>query len=81
MERRRRIPGPDGEPISVTEVGFSDHYERWNEYLLNDGTVIRLKLVLLQVYRWDGHFDHNGDPVYFVDSADVLAVSPLANEE
>ena len=41
MERRRRIPGPDGEPINVTEIGFRDHGERWNEYLLDDGTVIR----------------------------------------
>lgn len=77
MERRRRIPGPDGEPINVTEIGFRDHGERWNEYLLDDGTVIRLRPVVLHVYRWDGHFDHSGDPVYYVDSTEVLAVSPL----
>lgn len=81
MERRRRIPGPDGEPVNVTEIGFRDHNERWNEYLLDDGTVIRLKLVVLRVYRWDGHFDHRGDPVYFVDSAEVIAASPLESEE
>ena len=81
MERRRRIPGPDGELINVTEIGFRDHNEWWNEYLLDDGTVIRLKLVVSRVYRRDGHFDHSGDPVYYVDSTEVLAVSPLESEE
>ena len=43
MERKRRIPGPDGELINVTELGFRDHSERWNEYLLDDGTIERAR--------------------------------------
>ena len=42
MERKRRVTGPDGQLTDATEVGFRTHGEHWNEYLLDDGTVIRL---------------------------------------
>ena len=45
MERKRQLPGPDGKPLKVTEVGFRATGEHWNEYLLDDGTVARVKLV------------------------------------
>ena len=81
MERKRRIRGSNGEPINVTEMGFRDFGEHWNEYLLDDGTVMRLKLVLLRVYRWDGHVNNRGEPVYITDSVNATSVSPIDNEE
>ena len=42
MERKRQLPGPDGKPLHVTEVGFRATGEHWNEYLLDDGTVARV---------------------------------------
>ena len=51
MERKRKVPGPDGALHDATEVGFRASGEHWNEYLLDDGTVARLKLVVTGVLR------------------------------
>lgn len=79
MERKRQLPGPDGKPLQVTEVGFRATGEHWNEYLLDDGTVARVKLVVVNVYRVDGQTDPKGQPVYLIESNNVLAIS--ASEE
>ena len=75
MERKRQIPGPDGKPLDVTEVGFRATGEYWNEYLLDDGTVARVKLVVTNVYRLDGQVDPKGQPAYLIESSNVTSVS------
>lgn len=75
MERKRRIPVPGRGPTDVTEVGFRAAGEYWNEYLLDDNTVVRVKLVVTNVYRIDGESDSKGQPVYLIESKNVLATS------
>lgn len=75
MERRRKITGPDGQPADAVEVGFRSLGEHWNEYQLDDNSVIKLKLVVTAVNRIDGHTDEKGQPVYFVESTNVMSVS------
>lgn len=75
MERKRRIDVPGIGEKDVTEVGFRSSGEHWNEYLLDDGSVIRLKLVATEVLRVDGEFDPEGNPAYFVKSTNVVNVS------
>lgn len=79
MERKRRVTGPDGQEADATEIGFRTHGEHWNEYLLDDGTVIRLKPVVTMITRIEGLVDEKGQPVYIVESSNVLSVS--ASEE
>lgn len=75
VERKRMIPGPDGNPVQATEIGFRSSGEHWNEYLLDDGTVVRIKLVATAAHRVDGMFDQEGNPVYVVQSTNVMNVS------
>ncbi len=75
MERKRTVPGPNG-PVEATEVGFRSSGEYWNEYLLDDGTVVRLKVVVLEVLRADGQYDEEGNPIYLVKSNNLMVVSP-----
>lgn len=74
MERKSELPGADG-PIPVTEVGFRSSGENWNEYLLDDGTVFRIKLIVTDIYRVDGKYDDQGNPQYVAKSTNVAAVS------
>lgn len=76
MARKRKLTMPDGKVVDGTEMGFRTLGEHWNEYLLDDGTVVRLKPVVLSVIRAEGQTDENGDPVYMVNSQNVLSVSP-----
>ncbi len=54
---------------------FRSAGEEWNEYLVDDGTVIRFKAVVTDVVRLEGVYDGEGQPVYFVNSQNVLRVS------
>lgn len=75
MERKRKVQDPDGAFHDATEVGFRPSGEHWNEYLLDDGTVVRIKLVVTGVVRVDGMRDQKGQPVYLIESTNVTAIS------
>lgn len=72
---RKKKVNLGGSIVDGTEVGFRASGEHWNEYLLDDGSVIRIKLVVTNVVRIDGMHDNNGDPVYTVNSTNVMGVS------
>jgi hypothetical protein len=78
VERKKRIDLGNG-PIDVTEVGYRTSGEYWNEYLADDGSVLRIKLVATEVLRLDGQHDEQGNPQYLVKSTNVMNVS--ATEE
>lgn len=54
---------------------FQTGGEHWNEYLVEDGSVLRVKLVATEIVRLDGQYDQEGNPIYMVNSTNVLAVS------
>lgn len=71
----QKFKGPDGKDHDATPVGFQNAREYWNEYLLDDGTIIRLKLVATEVLRIEDMRDANGAPVYVVKSTNVLVAN------
>ena len=75
LERKRQIPIPGQGTVDVTEVGFRSTGEYWNEYLLDDGTVARIKQVVANVFRVDGETDDKGQPVYLIESTNITAIS------
>jgi hypothetical protein len=50
--------------------------EAWSEYLLDDGTIIRMKIVITDVLRIDGVYDGDGNPVYQIKSGNVASSIP-----
>ena len=71
--RKMDIPGLG--PTEVIEVGFRALGEHWNEYLLDDGTTVRLKLVVTTVYKVPDQYDAEGNPAYLISSTNVLATN------
>lgn len=61
--------------VNATEVSVNQVSERWNEYFIDDGSVLKLKPVVTKVYRIDNEYDAEGNPVYFAQSTNVLTVS------
>ncbi|MHA1222155.1 MAG: hypothetical protein ACTSP3_02605 [Candidatus Heimdallarchaeaceae archaeon] len=51
----------------VKDVNFSVKQEDWNDYMLSDGTRLRIKASVVTVYRTD-LYDKNGEPIYHVES-------------
>lgn len=64
-----------GRQVQATPVDINQSGEKWNEYLLEDGTVLKMKLVLKKVFKVDGEFDEEGNPVYVMQSTNVTSVS------
>ncbi len=64
-----------GREVDATEVEFQTRKEDWNEYQLMDGTVIKMKLVVSQIFRIDGRYDNEGNPTYQIKSTNVAAVT------
>jgi hypothetical protein len=53
------------------DLDFSEEKEYWNEYRLNDGTLLKVKLVLEGVKRLNKHLP-DGMPVYLVRSRNIV---------
>jgi hypothetical protein len=67
-----------GQEFMAEEVEFeAEGAEKWNTYLLQDGTKLKMKAVVSDVLRLDGQYAPNGDPLYSVNTQVVVnTVSP-----
>jgi len=68
-----------GQEVEATVVEVTQASEVWNHYLIDDGSVIKIKLVLTKVLRLEGKFDDEGNPVYLVRSTNVVSVKSPDN--
>lgn len=48
--------------------------EPWSEIKLADGSLIKMKQVVVEIWRVDGEYDNEGNPVYVVKSNNLLNV-------
>jgi hypothetical protein len=63
----RKVQLPIGNTVlSGSDVPITKKTEGLYEYELEDGSIIRVGLVVTQVIRVDGSFDGDGNPVYIV---------------
>jgi hypothetical protein len=63
-EKKIKFPGPDGRPVDGYEVPVRESTERWSEITLEDGTVLRVKPVVVGAVRLEGQYDPEGNPLY-----------------
>jgi hypothetical protein len=64
----------DGESVPIVE-----QVESWNEYRLNDGTVLRFKSVVTEIVRLTNPdvYDNEGVPIYVVKSTQMAAIAQV----
>jgi hypothetical protein len=70
-ERKITVSLPSG---GAVEVQVEESTERWSEFQLQDGTVIRVKATVLSAARMDGQYDQLGNPMYQVNVAPVITI-------
>jgi hypothetical protein len=73
--KRPQVKGPDGKMHDAESIGFQVGGEHWNEYVLDDGTLVRLKPVALDFLRVEGLYDQEGNPLYLTKSQNVVVVN------
>lgn len=74
-EKKAKIQVPNVGLVDAVEVEITESSERWTEVKLADGTTIRTKPVILTVYRVDGHYDQEGNPIYQIKANQVMTAS------
>ncbi len=60
--------------MATSEVEMLESKEVWSEYRLADGTTLRVKPVMIAVFRADGQHTAEGEPVYNTKSTLVMDV-------
>ena len=67
----------------TTEIEMLDAKENWSVYRLADGTTLRIKPVMIAVFRADGQNGPGGEPVYNMKTTVItdvrVATSPKSN--
>lgn len=61
--------------MDVTPVQVRSSNELWNEYLLADGTTVRLKLVITESFVLKDVYDGDGRPVYVFRWANPIIIT------
>jgi hypothetical protein len=67
------------EMVDATPVDINQASEYFNQYFLEDGAVLKMKLVATKIFRIDDKYDQEGNPIYFVQSTNVLSVDSPAH--
>lgn len=73
--RKKRVVDPNGNEIDATIMPYQVGAEYWNEYLVDDGTVIKVKFVATELLKFDGLFDPMGEPQYSLQGQAIVSVS------
>lgn len=60
---------------NAKDMKYSVVFEEWNEYVLEDGTAVRIKSNVTEILRTN-KFDRNGDPIYIVNTSQILGLKP-----
>lgn len=62
-----------GREVETTPVEIIHQQEHTNEYQLADGTLVKVRVVVLDIVKIEGEFDANGGPLYNVNSKTVTS--------
>jgi hypothetical protein len=72
---RKRIVVRPGEPPKEAElIEVTSSSEPWSSFLLSDGTNVRMKMVLTEVWKVIDEYDKQGNPVYVLQSTGITNI-------
>ncbi len=74
MAERKTKVNVGGRSLNGFEVPIESSNEKWSEFKLEDGTLIRAKINVVAVVRVEGEYDQNGNPLYTMNMAPVIAI-------
>jgi hypothetical protein len=65
-----------GQTVEAESLGYKPINEPWSSYQLDDGSIIKIKLVISDVFKLPTS-DPLGLPQYMIRSSNVMSVEPL----
>jgi len=61
-----------GKKVDAVDLNFNTAREEWNEYELEDGTILRIKSIATKIIRQEDAYNPEGDPIYHVKSTNIV---------
>ena len=68
-----------GKLVEGVELDFKATKEEWNEYQTTDGSIVRMKVVVISIVRLKDEYDKENYPIYLLKSSNVVSVSAPEN--
>lgn len=65
----------EGKEHDAVRVEVNQANEHWNQYLLDDGTIMKLKSVATDIVRLLDAYTNDGDPVYVIKSGNIVTAT------
>ncbi|MBW1956444.1 MAG: hypothetical protein JRI83_12130 [Deltaproteobacteria bacterium] len=65
----------EGNQVEADDLSFDVVKEAWNEYRTEDGTIVRIKIVVSNIAKIPDITDNAGNPIYVVKSSNVVGIS------
>ena len=72
--RKKISVRPDEPPKEAELVEVTSSSEQWSSYLLSDGTQVKQKVVLTEIWRVIDEYDNEGNPVYVLKSSGIINI-------
>jgi len=69
-----QMRGSKGQMVNAEELRFTPIKEEYSEYKLSDGKIMRIRVVLTEVYRLEEKDEVTGKDNYFIKSAPIVTV-------
>jgi hypothetical protein len=73
-ERKTKVKLPTGQEVDAFEVPVEESTERWSELKLEDGTILRVKMIVVAVHRVPDTWDPQGNPFYVINMTPAMAI-------
>ena len=74
MGKIEKVQMPGGEFMDAERIEISQASENWNQYLLEDGSILKLKSIATKIIRLKNQYDQIGNPIYMIQSNNVIDV-------
>lgn len=62
--------------VDAEKIDFKTSSEPWSSYILADGTVVRVKLIVTDIFRLPDRDPVTNLPQYVIKSSNVAAIEP-----
>ena len=74
-EKKVKIDVPGIGLVDATEVSISESTERWTDIQLSDGSVLRIKPIVLSALRIENNYDQEGNPLYQLKVNQLMTIA------
>lgn len=77
IRRKGKVPTGPGQLKDAELIEIQKADEKWSTFDLDDGTTLKFRAVVSEIWRVIGEYDADGNPVYVIKSQNVFSVTPL----